>query len=1061
MESGYSQRKTAPISVILVFVALIIIGAALIPGLHFKLSPSRSNQNVNVNYQWSGTSARIIELEVTSKLENMFSSMKGLEQISSSSSLGSGRINMRFSKTADIDAVRFELSTIIRRVYPTLPEEVSYPVLSIGTNGNRRSPVLTYMLTSSADPFFIKAYAEENILPRLGRVEGVSEVSIYGESPFRYEIIFDQEKAGLLNIGSRDIISAVSEYYQSEMLGVYPSMTDSGEDREQQYRVILETLKLEPLNWDRIPVTSVNGRIIWLTDIARVVYRERPPQNFYRINGLNTVNIVLYPAEGTNHIEVANRVKLLVNQLNENLPKENTLLLTQDSTEFLVRELNKIGFRSAMSLIILLVFVWLVSRKIRYLLFITFSMLATLVISVIFYRLFNLEIHLYALAGITVSFGIIIDNSIVMIDHYRYRKNKRVFIAILAATLTTVGALSIIFLLKDDQVLNLLDFTAVTIINLTVSLFIALFFIPAMIDSFPLKTIRNRKFFRRKRRIARWVNRYISLLRFTKRWKWAFLVVAILGFGIPTHLLPNKIEKENSFAKMYNKTIGSSGFGNIKPVVDKVLGGSFRLFSEKTFQRSFYRDPDQTMLFVRGSMPEGSTVQQLNEVVRRMENYLSNFEEIEMFQTSIYSYENSQIRIYFKDEYEFGSFPYSLKAELTAKAISLGGLDWVISGVGRGFNNTVYTDTKSHHLKLTGYNYDQLYRYAEILKDSLDKHQRVRDSEIAGESEWRSRAINEFHVSIDQRKLALYDLNLYQYFNSIRDNALYRNMPAVFANGEKYNLTLVSENEQSFNRWDLMNNPSQIGNTIVKLGHLGDIEKVKTGKTIHKRNQEYILYINFNYIGPYTLANRVIGEVVENANERLPMGYKVSEDRYRGYWNRDDKTQYYLIFVVILIIYFICAILLESFLQPLAIILMIPISFVGVFLTYFLFKINFDQGGFAAFVLLCGLSVNSALYIINDFNNFRKDHPHFSPLTVYKKAFNHKIIPALLTILSTSIGLIPFLIGEQKDVFWFSFAAGTIGGLIFSLIALFIYFPLILNIAKNRLTPKSTDHDQK
>jgi len=311
MDSGQSRRKASPISVILVFVALIIIGAALIPGLHFKLSPSRSDQNVNVSFQWSGTSARIVELEVTSKLESMFSGMKGLESISSSSSFGSGRINMSFSKAADIDAVRFELSTIIRRVYPSLPEEVSYPALSIGTSGSKRSPVLTYMLTSSADPFFIKAYAEENILPRLGRVEGVSEVSVYGESPFRYEIIFDQEKASLLNIGSQDIISAVNGYYQSEILGVYPSKAASGEDREQQYRVILETLKMEPLQWDQIPVTSVNGRIIWLTDIARVVYRERPPQNYYRINGLNTVNIVLYPAEGTNHIEVANRVKLL------------------------------------------------------------------------------------------------------------------------------------------------------------------------------------------------------------------------------------------------------------------------------------------------------------------------------------------------------------------------------------------------------------------------------------------------------------------------------------------------------------------------------------------------------------------------------------------------------------------------------------------------------------------------------------------------------------------------------------------------------------------------------
>lgn len=1052
MNELQSNRNISPFSVILIFIAFVIIGLASIPRLHFRLSPSRSNQSVSVIYYWSGTSARIIELEVTSKLESMFSAMKGLEEINSSSATGSGKINMRFSKTSDIDAIRFELATIIRRVYPSLPSSVSYPQISVGTSGNKRSSVLTYMLTSAADPYYIKEFAEERILPQLAGVEGVSEVSIYGESPFRYEIIFDQEKTRIVGISSQEIISAVTSYFNSQMLGIYPSRLDQS-DKPENFRVILETRKMNELNWENIPVKVAGTRIIRLSDVARVVYRERPPENYHRINGLNTINIVIYPAEGTNNIQVANDVKALVNRINQTLPEGNTMLLSHDATEYLVRELRIIGFRSLISLLILLIFVWLISRKVRYLLFISFSMLATLIVSAIFYNILKLEIHLYSLAGITVSFGIIIDNSIVMIDHYRYRKNKRVFIAILAATLTTVGAMSIIFLLDEEQALNLIDFTLVTIINLTVSLLVALFFIPSLIDKYPLKSIRNRSFFRRKRRTVRMVMGYVRLLRFTKRWKWGFIVVVVLGFGIPLHLLPDKVEKETTFATVYNKTLGSQGFGRVKPVIEKVVGGSFRLFTEKSFQRYFYKDPDQTRLVVRGSMPEGATVQQLNEVIRKMENYLSSFEEISMFSTSIYSYNNSVINIFFREEEEFGFFPYFLKADLTSKAINLGGLDWSISGVGRGFNNAVYLDSKSNHIKITGYNYDQLYRFTEIIKDSLDRHERVRDSEIAGEMSWRSHAVNEYHVSIDNEELAFRNLNLSQYFNSLNDNALYRDMGSVYSHGERYSLTLVSENEEQFHRWDLVNLPAEVGNTSIKLSDIGDIKKVKTGSTINKSNQEYMLFINFNYIGPFTLSNMVISKVVEEMNSRLPMGYKVSDSRYGGYWNKSDKRQYYLLFIVILIIYFICAILLESLLQPLAVICMIPISFIGVFLTYFILEISFDQGGFAAFVLLCGISVNSALYIINDYNIFKRNIPEASSMRSYIKAFNHKIVPALLTILSTSIGLVPFLSGREKDVFWFTFAAGTIGGLFFSLIALFIYFPLILNITR-QLTPK-------
>ena len=81
-----------------------------------------------------------------------------------------------------------------------------------------------------------------------------------------------------------------------------------------------------------------------------------------------------------------------------------------------------------------------------------------------------------------------------------------------------------------------------------------------------------------------------------------------------------------------------------------------------------------------------------------------------------------------------------------------------------------------------------------------------------------------------------------------------------------------------------------------------------------------------------------------------------------------------------------------------------------------------------------------------------KERPYGDGFRIYVKAFNHKIIPVILTILSTILGLIPFIIGGQKEVFWFAFAVGTIGGLIFSLIALFIYFPLFLNLTKSNKT---------
>ncbi len=101
------------------------------------------------------------------------------------------------------------------------------------------------------------------------------------------------------------------------------------------------------------------------------------------------------------------------------------------------------------------------------------------------------------------------------------------------------------------------------------------------------------------------------------------------------------------------------------------------------------------------------------------------------------------------------------------------------------------------------------------------------------------------------------------------------------------------------------------------------------------------------------------------------------------------------------IIFFTTSILFNSLKQPLAIIFVIPISYIGVFLTFYLFGLNFDQGGFASFVLLCGITVNVSIYIMNEYNDVRRRFPKLIPVRAYVKSWNAKIIPIFLTIVST------------------------------------------------------------
>jgi multidrug efflux pump subunit AcrB len=795
--------------------------------------------------------------------------------------------------------------------------------------------------------------------------------------------------------------------------------------------------------------------MILLSDIATIAYKEQQASSYFRINGLNTINMVIYPEDNVNNLILAKKVKEGVVQLKAGLPPGYSLLLANDTTQYLNEELNKISERTIFSLIILLTFVLLISRKFKYLLLITIGIIANLLIACIFYYVLKIEIHLYTLAGITISFGMIIDNSIIMIDHILHQGNRKAFLAILASTLATVGALSVIFFFEEEQKINLVEFAQVIIVNLSVSMGVALFFIPALMDKVRLSISKASRNIRRKRRALRISRFYERSIRFSKRYKWAYIVLFILGFGIPVQWLPTKIEQEGTWAKWYNKTLGSQLFTeDIRPIAEKVLGGSLRLFSEFVFENSYYSEPSRTTLYAQGKMPEGCTVQQLNDAMVLMENFLSKFNEIDIFQTSITAYNNSSITIQFKPEYEFGSFPYFLKEEITSKAISLGGMDWSVYGVGRGFSNSLNSGYKSSQIILEGYNYDQLYSYANKLKSKLQENERVKDIEISGSTGWNAKTLYEYSIDFNYEGLGLNNVEMGQFYAFLKDKVFKSGLSPVYANNELQPLSLVSDSYGLFNVWDLNNRPVSIDERQFKLASFGSLGKQKSGNDIFKTNQQYQLVVAYNFIGPEPLSKMVREQQEKELTRILPLGYSIRQMNWGG-WDKKDKSQYFLILLVILIIYFICSILLESLMQPLAIILMIPISFIGVFLTFYLFDFNFDQGGFASFILLCGIVVNAGLYIVNDYNNFCRTKGVRNSLRVYMKAFNHKIIPIFLTIISTVLGLVPFVWAGQKEVFWFAFAAGAMGGLIFSVTAIFIYLPLFLNFRKDERIPNN------
>lgn len=1000
-------------SVLLLSAVAAVLGVVSIPYQKVQYAPQPNQTSIGVSFYMPEASARVVEAEMTSKIEGVLSSVPQSSGTWSVSGDGFGNVSVFFPKKTDMQAARLDVATKIRNLYPTLPKGSSYPEISLSTDGKPGAHSLTYTVKSPLPTKEIAELVESALVQPLSLMDGVSDVGVYGATPWHWKVVYDEDAVRRLGISPSEISAAIAGKDASFALGVG---ADGGGGL---YGIRMSTESA--LELGDLPVRKVDGRVVRVRDIAAVRYVEDEPASYRRVNGLNTVNLSVGIAEDVNLLMVTKAVKGKVSELAESFPDELSLSLTYDSSEYISGELQKIYKRTLICLAILLLFVFLVSRSLRYMFVIGVSLIQTILLALCVYWLVGLGLHIYTLAGITVSFGFVIDSAVLMIDHYSRERDRRVFPSLLGAVLTTVASVMVVLLLPEEERVNLADFALVISINLLVSLVSAYFFVPAFLDYVPVRNRRKRTEEERARPGVPWYSSYIC---WGVRHRWVYILAIVVLFGIPTCLIKDK----NVKLEVYKDN---------REVVDKILGTSFAMFHRSLGRSDFHREPSKRILSINAGMPEGCSVGQLNDVVSCMENYLSQFEEIDVFTTDITSAQSGRISVYFKPEYENGSFPDMLKSEVAAMAMNFGGATWRVYGVNDSyFNNQINNDYKPYSFVLSGYNYDTLCSYADSLINRLSGIRRVSDPSLWG-SNWNGRPLTEYSMSYDKEALVRSGISPYDYFSAVQ-SPLYRSMAGK-------NVEIVSSKADSYDLWHVMNSPVPVGESSMTLSNVGEIVKKSTGLEIEKSNQSYSLRVSFDFVGSFALANKMMEDMLAVMKESvLPIGYSI--ECARGGWNSESSSYFWLVLLALAVIFFVCSICFESLRLPLAVISMVPLSFVGVFLAFGLpFGMTFDQGGFAAMVLLCGTVVNAGIYLVFQFLDERGE----CPVKRYVNAFRIKTWPIALTILSSVLGLVPFLFDGPSEVFWFDFAIATIAGLLFSIAAMVFVFPVFVLRRRN------------
>jgi len=517
-----------------------------------------------------------MEQRVTAPVEGVLSTLRGVEKVESTSSYHYATVTLTLHSGANTDRIRFEVAAQLRQLYPRLPPGVTYPQVTLRNpeTTQRQQPFMTLQANGDAAISDLTEFAERVVKPRLARVPGLDAVRVYGSPPEQWRVTYRPELLASLHLTKNDLVAALQQTGLREQVGWVRS-------DGQQLSLSLAAPKGsigEEIDLPNVPLRAAgDGRILHLHDLATVARAEVRATGHYRVNGRNAVQLVLTARPETNQLAASRAVRTALSAMERQFPPGYGIRVDYDASDYIGDNLRLIGGQSGAAIGILLLVVALTVRRSRYLLLIASSLVVNLLLSALLFYALGVTMHLYSLAALTVSLGLLVDNAIVMIDHYRHYRHRRVLSALLGATLTTCAALTVIWFLPEQARHDLLEFGQVLIITLGVSLAVAYWFVPAWLEMWPMQDSAA------ARRPGRWVGTldrvYGRLLGSLRRFRGLVIGAAVLAFGLPLFMLPTSLEKDQPLAGLYNATLGHEYYlENVRPALDKWLGGTLRLF---------------------------------------------------------------------------------------------------------------------------------------------------------------------------------------------------------------------------------------------------------------------------------------------------------------------------------------------------------------------------------------------------------------------------------------------------------------------------------------------------
>lgn len=992
-----------PIATVVLLVSLMVLGIYSFINVPIELAPKAQYPRMQIIATWSGIPPEMMLTHVTAPLEERAVGIKGVIKISSSSRIGVSIIDLDFDPKINMEFASLALREKMDEVKDALPREV---ILNLSTYVPPQfavNPFLSYNISGDYSLDTLREIVKDKIELGLGSIQGVSSIDVTGGADPEIRILLDDQKVKALNIHPYLIYSQISNRSRLFETGV----VKKGE-QEYIFKVTDPIIDLRDLKETIVDFSGDNP--IKLKDIAKVEQTYGAVNFINRINGQPTIRLTVRKEPGSGTPKVSKAVKEKLESLKKELPKDLIFRTIDDESADIQNSLNELYLLVGIIITVIFVLIFISLRSFKPSLLVLSSIFFSVCITFNLIYLFKISINMLTLGGLTLGFGLFVDNAIVVFENVlRLREkgispvnaaiqgSKEVFLPVLAGTLTTVCVFFSFAYFQGRLKLYYLPVAIVMVIALMTSLFVSFSLIPALSPNLMKKP--------RKAPKERLRDIYEKFLRFAIR---------------------HPIE--------------------ILLIIAAIFFASYRWFKSEVSTNEFFNWSIQQELRVSISMPQGTPIEIYDEVISQFEDkVLENSYEKEM--NTRVSSSRAYIQIKFPPEIEFSYRPYLLKEELIQLATNFAGLNISIGGFDpQGYYSSVGGSTYlGSRIIFFGYNLKKLKEIGRELEITLKQNPRIKVVRGSPSRSYYSRQDSfEFVLKIDRELMRKYDIDppyLYSYIStlltgtrntSIKVGGVERNISIEFPEAALMDVKTLQDALIQTRRGEYF-----------RLGEITFLEEKIIAGSIDREDQQYRFTVSWEFRGPYKAANRY-EEALYN-NLELPPGFTaVLEDAGR-FMTQEEKGQISVAIILSLfIIFMILASLYESLIQPFFILCAVPLALIGVFIAFVLADFPFDASAYIGVILLGGIVVNNSILLVDHINLKRKQGVPF--LEAVLKGSRERIRPILMTTSTTVLGMLPLVLIQmevERRKIWSTLALTTVGGLISSTFFILIVIPIL------------------